>query len=56
MIQALIEQLATKEFARDLSNQQLDLLVKHLAAVLEQNKTMNLTSIKSIDQGALLHI
>lgn len=36
--------------------QEYPLLCKHLDAVLEQNKTMNLTSIKDREAGKVLHI
>lgn len=39
-----------------ISDQQKQLLLKHLELVIEVNKSLNLTRIKTIDDGKLLHI
>ena len=39
-----------------LSDNQKDLIKKHLECVIEANKVTNLTRIDSMDSGMLLHI
>jgi 16S rRNA (guanine527-N7)-methyltransferase len=46
----------TNALRRPVSERQAELLDAHLASVLEQNKTLNLTSITDVSQGILLHI
>ena len=39
-----------------LSSEQQELLLMHLALVLEKNTQLNLTSIKGMQEGIILHI
>ena len=38
------------------SDEQADLLLKHLELVIEKNKSLNLTRIESLESGIILHI
>lgn len=39
-----------------LGKEEQELIAKHLALVLEKNKTLNLTRIDTVDEGMLLHV
>jgi 16S rRNA (guanine527-N7)-methyltransferase len=51
-----LQKMLEEALGRSISEEQSGLLHKHLAFIIEQNESLNLTSIQGFEEGAVLHI